>query len=79
MAALVAKAKNKGVRRLLLFAPTDNVEMLRLCQWAGFVPFAERTESFLFFRSRMTFRELPPGTTYPRMTDSRRARLADAG
>jgi predicted GNAT family acetyltransferase len=45
-AVLAAKAKNEGVRRLLLFAPTDAVEMLRLCQWAGFVPFVERTESF---------------------------------
>jgi GNAT superfamily N-acetyltransferase len=59
MAALVAQAKAEGVRRLILFAPTDNPEMLKLCEWAGFVPFVERTESFRFFRSRMTFRSLP--------------------
>jgi GNAT superfamily N-acetyltransferase len=66
MAALAAKAKADGVRRLILFAPTDNIQMLRLCEWAGFVPFIARTESFELFRGRMTFKELPPGTTYPR-------------
>jgi hypothetical protein len=79
MAALAAKAKSDGVRRLLMFAPTDNVQMLRLCEWAGFVPFIERTESFMLFTSRMTFRELPPGTTYPRATDRGSARRRDAG
>jgi GNAT superfamily N-acetyltransferase len=66
MAALAEKAKAEGARRLIIFAPADNPEMLRLCEWAGFVPFVERSESYRFFRPRMTFRQLPAGTTYPR-------------
>lgn len=79
MAALVEVARTDGVRRLILFAPTDNPEMLKLCEWAGFVPFVERTESYRFFRSRMTFNELPQGTAYPRSVASTRARGQDAG
>lgn len=79
MAALAAKAKNDGVRRLLMFAPTDNIQMLRLCEWAGFVPFIERTESFTLFRGRMTTQELPSGATYPRATESSPTRRGDAG
>ncbi len=65
MAALAETARAEGVRRLIMYAPTDNPEMLKLCEWAGFVPFVERTESFRLFRSRMTFKQLPAGTTYP--------------
>jgi GNAT superfamily N-acetyltransferase len=79
MAALAAKAKSDGVRRLVMFAPTDNIQMLRLCEWAGFVPFIEREERFVLFRSRMTFRELPVGATYPRTTESGPARRRSAG
>jgi GNAT superfamily N-acetyltransferase len=66
MAALAGTAKADGARRLIMYAPSDNPQMLRLCEWAGFVPFIERTESFRYFRRRMVFRELPPGTPYPR-------------
>ena len=63
-AALAETAKAHGVRRLIQFAPTDNPQMLKLCEWAGFVPFIERAERFRFFRQRLTFRDLPLGTTY---------------
>ena len=79
MAALAEMASAAGVRRLILFAPADNPEMLRLCEWAGFKPFVERTESYRFFRSRMTFKELPEGTAYPRYVAATRARGQDAG
>lgn len=65
MAALAELAMTQGVRRLILFAPADNPEMLKLCEWAGFVPFVERTESFRFFRSRVTSKDLPAGAAYP--------------
>jgi GNAT superfamily N-acetyltransferase len=65
MAALAELAKSLGVRRLIIFVPEDNPQLLRLCEWAGFVPFAERVERFRLFRSRMTFRQLPPDATYP--------------
>jgi GNAT superfamily N-acetyltransferase len=65
MAALAEVAMRQGVRRLILFAPVDNPEMLKLCEWAGFVPFVERTESYRFFRSRVTFKDLPADATYP--------------
>jgi GNAT superfamily N-acetyltransferase len=79
IAALAEIAKAEGVRRLIMFAPADNPEMLKLCEWAGFVPFVERTESYRFFRSRMTFTRLPAGTTYPRAVAAARAQGRDAG
>ena len=79
MAALAEMATTEGVRRLIMFAPADNPEMLKLCEWAGFVPFVERIESFRFFRSRMTFKRLPAGTTYPQRLVAARAHGRRAG
>jgi GNAT superfamily N-acetyltransferase len=82
MAALADTARAEGIRRLIMFAPADNPEMLKLCEWAGFVPFVERTESYRLFRSRMTFKRLPAGTPYPRPVAAparAKARTTDAG
>jgi GNAT superfamily N-acetyltransferase len=79
IAALAETAKSEGIRRLIQYAPTDNPQMLKLCEWAGFVPFLERTESFRLFRRRMTFRDLPTGTSYPKDAGARPDRLSVAG
>jgi GNAT superfamily N-acetyltransferase len=65
MAELASRAKGDGMRSLVTFAPLDNEPMLKLCEWSGFVPYLERTEEFLLFRQRMTFRNLPSGAGYP--------------
>jgi GNAT superfamily N-acetyltransferase len=79
IAAIAETAKGEGLRRLIQYAPTDNPQMLKLCEWAGFVPFVERTESFSLFRRRMTFRDLPAGTSYPTGGAARPNRLSVAG
>jgi hypothetical protein len=62
---LLARARQLGLRRLILFASVNNLPMLRACRWAGFVPYTERRQSHRLFHRRVTFRPLPDGTPYP--------------
>jgi len=55
MARIAEAAKERGVRRVLVFVSERNAASLKGCQKAGFVPYVERTETWLLFRRRVRF------------------------
>jgi L-amino acid N-acyltransferase YncA len=55
MARIAEAAKGLGVRRVLVFVSERNAASLKGCRKAGFVPYVERTETWLLFRRRVRF------------------------
>jgi hypothetical protein len=64
MAQIAAKAAERGARWVMTYVGDDNIASLKGCKRAGFVPFQEREERWRFFRQRISFTALPPGTPY---------------
>jgi GNAT superfamily N-acetyltransferase len=65
MARIAEKAAEIGATRVITFVDHQNIPALKGCKRAGFSPYLIRTDQWQFFRRRVEFAPLPPGTPYP--------------